>query len=300
MPARPAVEKLPLAARKSFRDDFDAKKAEWEQAFSAVLGVPWTVEVNPNELYAYAADSSDSSLKSEPGKAAADYFVKGVEKLKEFEKQYGATGVAALNAQAPTHVVTLQQDDATDSSSCVVRDGALAITFKDEQFGSWVSSALGDLPAAIDAAETSTNGPNSFLVRHSMEQFYEPKIEAVRTRIADILAIPDVMLNPRWAANAAAMSETTITDWKADLGRSMLKAFEDAAQGLEDAGFKGDDMMQEALREALTAKELAVYIGAEEAKGKWNAVALKDGAIHLQVRLPSFSVVFRLLTALIV
>lgn len=50
----PPVEKLPLALRKSVRDDWDAKKADVEARITEILGVPWTIEVNPNQIYAYA------------------------------------------------------------------------------------------------------------------------------------------------------------------------------------------------------------------------------------------------------
>ena len=53
------------------RDDFDAQKPEWEKELGEIFGVPWTVEINQNELYAYAADNSDSEIKSRPGYTCA-------------------------------------------------------------------------------------------------------------------------------------------------------------------------------------------------------------------------------------
>ncbi|KAJ8119759.1 hypothetical protein O1611_g10538 [Lasiodiplodia mahajangana] len=52
----PPVEKLPLALRKSVRDAWDAKKEGLEAKLSETLGVAWTVDVNPNQIYAYAKD----------------------------------------------------------------------------------------------------------------------------------------------------------------------------------------------------------------------------------------------------
>ena len=116
-----------------------------------------------------------------------------------------------------------------------------------------------------------------------MQREYEPHAEAVRADIAATLAIPDVTLNPRLEANADAMTRAGVRSWKEDWGRMLLKNVRDAAEGLKNAGFKGDDMMQEAIQEALTAKELAIHVDQEAAKGQWNCVALEDGAIRLQV-----------------
>jgi hypothetical protein len=38
------------------RDEWENKKAEIEKELSDVLGPPWTVEVNPNQIFAYAGD----------------------------------------------------------------------------------------------------------------------------------------------------------------------------------------------------------------------------------------------------
>jgi hypothetical protein len=40
------------------RDDWDAKKEELEKKLSGILGVAWTVDVNPNQIFAYAKDDN--------------------------------------------------------------------------------------------------------------------------------------------------------------------------------------------------------------------------------------------------
>ena len=64
----PPVEKLPLAVRKDLRDNWDAKKPELEKELSDILGEPWTIEVDPLQIYAYATEgyakeSTGSMLK---------------------------------------------------------------------------------------------------------------------------------------------------------------------------------------------------------------------------------------------
>jgi hypothetical protein len=40
------------------RDDWDAKKADVEKKLSDILGEPWTIDVNPNQIYVYAKDNN--------------------------------------------------------------------------------------------------------------------------------------------------------------------------------------------------------------------------------------------------
>jgi hypothetical protein len=46
------------------RDRWDSVKGEFEQTLSDVLGEAWTIDVNPNQLYAYA---EEGYAKEQPG-----------------------------------------------------------------------------------------------------------------------------------------------------------------------------------------------------------------------------------------
>ena len=198
-------------------------------------------------------------------------------------------GIDEANQLASAHKLTLANDDSTTHSGCDLRDGALRIIFNEAQFGSWYNGALGELAEALDATSAAASGPYSFMARFTVERDYTPHAEEVRKRVAETLAIPDVKLSPRHEENAQVLEKAGVRGWKEDWGRTVMKVMKDAAEGLEKAGFKSDDMLQEGLQEALTGKELAVYMGAEDAKGQWNAVALKEGVIQLQVGLSPLS-----------
>lgn len=82
----PPVEKLPLAARKDIRDNWEAKVTETEQAISDLLKEPYKLEVNFNQFYAYGVAAGSSWVKSSPGSAAASYvsgFIYNLKKLTE-------------------------------------------------------------------------------------------------------------------------------------------------------------------------------------------------------------------------
>jgi len=82
-PSVPPVEKLPLAARKNIRDEFETKIADYTKTVSDILKKPYKLEVNFNQFYAYGA-ASDNWIKTSPGTAAAQYFESFITYLKRF------------------------------------------------------------------------------------------------------------------------------------------------------------------------------------------------------------------------
>lgn len=83
-PIVPPVEKLPLAARKNIRDEYDSKVEDLTKQVSDILKEPYKLEVNFHQLYAYA-DAVDSSwIKTSPGSAATQYFSGFIDHLKRF------------------------------------------------------------------------------------------------------------------------------------------------------------------------------------------------------------------------
>jgi hypothetical protein len=72
MPRLPPAEKLPLALRKNstlldsgkahrtninaVRDEWESKKGDLEKKLAGILGVEWTLDVQPNALYPYATE----------------------------------------------------------------------------------------------------------------------------------------------------------------------------------------------------------------------------------------------------
>lgn len=80
----PPVERLPLAARKNIRDEWESKLAEMTKAVSDLLKEPYKIEVNFNQFYAYAVAAEADWCKSSPGAAASGYLAGFIENLKKF------------------------------------------------------------------------------------------------------------------------------------------------------------------------------------------------------------------------
>lgn len=47
---------MSLTCDRAVRDEWENKKSQLEQSISSILGVPWTLDINPNQIYAYATD----------------------------------------------------------------------------------------------------------------------------------------------------------------------------------------------------------------------------------------------------
>ncbi|KAI1644978.1 uncharacterized protein F4817DRAFT_345192 [Daldinia loculata] len=104
----PSVEKLPLALRKNIRDEWDNKKFDLEQKLSDTLTTSWTVDVNPNQLYAYA---EEGYAKESIGSCIAEYINGAIYRLKEFKDNAGEDGLKELNTICYAHVITIDLDE---------------------------------------------------------------------------------------------------------------------------------------------------------------------------------------------
>ena len=78
------VEKLPLAARKNIRDEWESKVSDMTKVISDLLKEPYKIEVNFNQFYAYAVAAEADWCKSSPGAAASAYVAGFIYNLKKF------------------------------------------------------------------------------------------------------------------------------------------------------------------------------------------------------------------------
>ena len=116
-----------------------------------------------------------------------------------------------------------------------------------------------------------------------MKKTYDPEIGNVQAKIARMLKVDDLVLNPNCEDIAKILAKETSSDWRKEFGMTTLKTFQRVATGLEDAKFGEDDMLQEALAEAMEKKEIRIMVVDKLTSGSWHEVIMKDGAIYLQV-----------------
>jgi hypothetical protein len=151
----PPVAKLPLSGRIQVRDNYEAKKADWEKELSSLLGVEWKFDINPIALWPYL---KDDSYKKDFGSNLADYAKGFVDHLRlHWLPKMGEEGKEELNSCAYAHVVTLDVDDGTKcgtkaAPSCEIKDGKVVMLFNANYFGSSPYQVAGSLVKALEEA----------------------------------------------------------------------------------------------------------------------------------------------------
>ncbi|MCJ1351758.1 MAG: hypothetical protein MMC33_001742 [Icmadophila ericetorum] len=293
MPKAP-LEKLPLAARKDLRDNWENKKSEFEKTISELFGTAWTIEVNPFVNQAYATGSASQ----EAGRILASYIEQGLPKLQDYVKKYGTDGTTELNTVASSHILTIVPDDTGKVSynACDIKDGKLRILFHEDQYGSWQSYAFENLSDAVDTAGTAaapqSSSTLSFDARQSIKREYEAGIAPVKARLCTLTGLADgeLTLTPNFEANYAALEEGKASgDWKKEIGKATLGYFEGLAKSLENLKFGEDEMLREGWQEGVEKKEVAVNaMGKLVGGGSYNETIIREGVLEINSTIDSW------------
>ncbi|KAL7620055.1 hypothetical protein AAE478_010604 [Parahypoxylon ruwenzoriense] len=283
------VEKLPLALRKTIRDDWDNRKSDLEQQLSNALTTPWTVDVNPNQLYAYA---TEGYAKQSLGSCIVGYINGAIRRLEEYVSGAGEEALKELNAICYAHVLTIDLDEAKSFSYCGgdVHEGKLRILFAPGQLGSNIDyalkpavifKALNDAPAPPHATEAL-----SFATRSNIRSEYEPQIEGIQSHIGQILDKPDIKLTPNFEATFSKLRGASNADLRADweevLGMFTRLYFEGLANQLQYLKFDGDELLREGFHEAVDKGEIAFRIVDSLQYDSYCECQVEDGVLYLQ------------------
>ncbi|KAI1296995.1 hypothetical protein F5Y03DRAFT_370234 [Xylaria venustula] len=288
----PPVEKLPLAIRKSVRDGWDAKKGDLEAKFTELLGTEWTIDVNPNQVYAYATEER-SYAKENLGNLLFDYFDGAYRRLEEFENYYKEDGVKELNEIAHAHVLTLDIDEQNRFSSAGsdVVDGKLRLLFNPKSLGSNIPYCLDRdvLTKALNDAPGPEGAPLSFAARTSIRLHYDPKIEEIRARVAELVNRPDIKFNPNFDENfAKLLAESKVKktdlrkDWQDNFGISVTSYFSGLVSQLEWQKFEDDELLQEGFNDVIDKGEVVLRIVDKLQKSSYCEVVIEDGVLYIQ------------------
>jgi len=287
-PLKEPVERLSLALRKNLRDNWEAKRPELESKISQLLGETWTISVNPNLLYAYAEDDSG---KERLGDVIMWYMEPFVDNLSAFLKSFGEDGKSELNSYCSKHQLVFAPQDSTTFTygGLEVRDGTLRIVFAEHYLGSNTTDASREIGTALKDAPApsgSTKPALNIIARNAIRDDYDPKIEAIRESIAQLVGMPNIKLNPNWDHNAAELlkhaEKTSSTGWDQNIACATYSYFEGVRDQMDRQGFKGDDMLQEGFQEGISKGEICVRIVDKLVKGYYNEVVIENGVLYVQ------------------
>jgi len=278
----PALEKLPLAVRKELRDGWEISRGDYETKISELLGKAYVINFNVNEIYPYA---SNSWSKDTPSKCFNGYMDGLIDGLNWYIDEYEDDGKTHFNDAVSKSEITLTVDmKGPDGQVCSadIKDGVFRILFRHDSLGYNQQSTRDYLVSAVDSV------PREGLpveVKNSIRSYYEPEADEIRSKIAEILNLPDVVIDPNFSAVFEAMKagKPSSRTWQKDVGKVAVAYFKDGliAQ-LEQQGFKGDDMLQEGLAEVLTEKTFKISVVDKLEKGSVNETLIKDGVCYLQ------------------
>ncbi|KAJ7760747.1 hypothetical protein DFH07DRAFT_430750 [Mycena maculata] len=275
---KPPVEKLPLATRKDIRDKYEERKTELESEISQLLGVSFTLAINPNEVVAYVKEDSRASV----GDMFATYVTGFILGLKDYVEKYGDDGKAHFNAAVSASQLSVNVNELGekgDTISADVKDGVYRILFNHDRVGYNMNQQYDCILPAIEAVPT-----DGFCLRakHSIENDYTDKIDDLRNEIAEITGIKDVVLDANFEENYKALCEAAEPpqQWQQNFGKVHFSYFNGLKGQLEMQGFKADEMLQEGLQEVVTSKTFKIRIVAKTKDT--NETVIEDGVVYLQ------------------
>ncbi|KAK7060760.1 hypothetical protein VNI00_000492 [Paramarasmius palmivorus] len=272
------VEKLPLATRKDLRDNYEAKKVELEEKISEILGVTFKANLNANEIWAYNTDERQSI-----GGMFYRYVDGFLSCLKRYIENFGDDGKthfteAVTQNELQVHVNPL--GDKAPTVDCEIKDGAFIILFHHEKLGYNQSYIYDEL---LKAVEKAPREGLSVRAKKSIQEHYEEEIDDLRDKIAETLAMPNLVIEPSFEENFKALKAAKGDDssWEEGFGRATFSYIRGLNSQFESQGFKGDDMLQEGIAEVMTAQKI-VFLVVSEIKKKYHELVLEDGVLYLR------------------
>ncbi|KAH7018298.1 uncharacterized protein B0I36DRAFT_335691 [Microdochium trichocladiopsis] len=290
----PPVEKLSLAVRKNLRDEWEQKKEGLEKQLSDILTVPWTVDLDPKQIYAYA---DDGYAKDSLGACITAYIEGAIWKLKYFVERFGDEGVKELNAICHKHSMGLDVDETSRFSYCGVDvlDGQLRLLFEPKCLGTNIDYCLDEavLEKALNEAPAAEGSDSklSYSARADIRREYEPKIGDIQKKVAELLANPDIKLNPNFdALYASLLAESKVKktelreDWQKSIGYLAREYFDGLVSQLNWQKFEDDEMLQEGFKEVVDKNEIALRIVDKLKDSSYCEAVVEDGILWLQCK----------------
>jgi len=277
---KPAIEKLPLAVRKDIRDNYESEREDFETQIAELLGTPFKININAGEVWAYNPPDSNTSA----GGLLKRYVEGFVDALKWYVEKYGEEGKVHFNeavTQSELSVNVNVEGDKAETISADIKDGVFRILFHHQKLG-YNQSYLRDY--LLKAVENVPREGFSIVAKNGIEEHYTSEIDDLTKEIGEILAMPDVVLDPNFEENYAALSVKTDKDWHANFGKATFAYFSDGVKyQLGRQGFGGDDMLQEGIAELLTTKTFKIRVVKKTKNNATIETVLEDGTVYIQM-----------------
>lgn len=210
--------------------------------------------------------------------------------MNRFIEHHGEEGKKEINTVCTAHELTIDVDLAKKElyNGCAVTpEGQLAILFHEDKLAVNIDDAL-DVPklaAALNEAPTASSSM-SYVARKSVQEGWDAEAERIQKSFAEILQT-EIALEPKFQETYEALKAASDAPehWETNLGNFTKFYFEALASSLKTQKFDSDEMMREAIVEALEKGRVAFRIVPDgQMKAIYNECAFEDGVLFMQVR----------------
>ncbi|KAF8216608.1 hypothetical protein K438DRAFT_1953521 [Mycena galopus ATCC 62051] len=268
---KPALSKLPLAARKDLRDNFEAKLEGFQDQIKNLLGLPsFTININAAEVWAYAPEENTAA-----GGYFAGYVEGFISALEALVSKYGENGKTYFNEA----VNPLGDSGPTITSD--VFEGVYRILFRHTQLGfnqTWQHDLI------LPAVESVPREDFSLSAKHSIENEYEGEVEPLQQEINKLCGA-DFILDPNFEENYKVLRDAgdkvPVQGWQSQIGGTALRYFKGLKWQLERQGFKDDDdLLQEGIQEAIEGRTFRIRV--VPTMEKTNQTVIEENIVMLQ------------------
>jgi len=280
----PPADKLTLAVRKGLRDSFESEKEENQTELSRILGEKWTIDIDPLILFPYCGNDR-------LGYTINSYIEGALYKLKYVTENADEELKQEINGICHTHSLTLDVDEKNSVSycGCEIVDGKLEMRFNSKSFGTNSGDCLNKdaLFAALNRAAPapSKDLAMNFYARNSLRSEYQPKIEAQRKELAELLQCEDLKFNPNFEdayAKLTVAGKQVDKDWDQRIGYYVYSYFEGLVYKMKYLKFGEDEMLREGFLEAVEKHEVAFRVVDKLQNASYCEAIVEDGVLYLQ------------------
>jgi len=263
------------------RDSWESEKPSLADKTSKLLGETYTLEVDINQVYAYA---EDGYAKTSPGAMIHSYFESFVYHLGRYLETYGDDGKKSFNECVSTRKITFEVDDAktVHYCGCDIKEGRFRILAGETYLGTNINDACYYMVKAVEAAEAATGGGGlSVGAKGNVKETVDKEFPDLEKQFSEILGTK-ITLDANLEANYAKLK--TVDGFNdASFGAATASYFSGFASNLTYLKFKDDDMMQEGFQEACDKSIIKLEVVDALKHGSYNDVIFEDGMCKLQV-----------------
>jgi len=274
----PTTNTLGLHARKSIRDDWEAKKVSIEKSLKDITKVDWTFHLNWEKITADIPENTQQKYKLKPGYVVfitLEGFVKNLAK-----QATDAILVEGLLDAAPKRTLSysiipkLTQGGYHD---VVVLDGGIAIQTQPDR----VCTNIGDIGLNL-MEKLPSSKPLSLLNQKSVRDDWEAKKHDMLKALKDSTGV-DWNFAVDFVALAAIIPETQ-QKYRHKVGYVAQVSINSLIEKIVKKS--KDDMVKEAIVAAVTKKTISYHVlPVKEVKGSYFDVVIKDGVLTINCKL---------------